>query len=125
MPQLRMRRNRPPYLHDSAPVETKTDLFCRSLAGRSVGSDQLRTKSPRWTLSDQNRNRLELAPGEHGCPGTWRRKLGSTCPILWQLWQLRARSSRRDGGSAAIFTAFAIKHVVPGFNLPKGRPGTS
>lgn len=118
--------NRPPYLHDSSPVETEAEILGPILwQGRqwAVTSYGLEARDGRYPINA--RNLLELAPGEHGLIRHMASKLWIDLPdFVAALAVARMFHAGRDREAAEIFKTFATKNDVPGFNRPKGRPGT-
>jgi hypothetical protein len=117
--------NRPPYLHDSSPVEATAEILGPILwQGRqwAVTSFGLEARDGRYPISA--RHLSELAPGELGLIANMSIKPWVDLPdFVAALAVARMFHAGRDRESAAIFKAFATKHDVPGFNRPKGRPG--
>lgn len=127
MSKSRAISGRPPYLFCPDPVETMAEILGPILwQGRqwAVTSYGLEARDGRYPIN--SRNLSELAPGEHGLIRHMASKPWVDLPdFVAALAVARMFHAGRDRKSAAIFKAFAIKHDVPGFNRPKGRPGTT
>lgn len=126
MLQLRVGQLNPPWVHSTGPVERQVEILGSILwQGRqwAVTSYGLEARDGRYPINA--RNLSELAPGEHGLIRHMASKAWVDLPdFVAALAVARMFHAGRDRESAAIFKAFATKHDVPGFNRPKGRPGT-